>query len=93
MIFLNPWALRMGGRWTPALTWHGARKLQSTSGASYGLFMEVTLSSRHGRGHNLQGTAKLCTRQEEIFPSPLTATSSARGSMPMENLLHFIFVR
>jgi hypothetical protein len=68
MIFLNPWALRMGGRWTPALTWHGVGKLQSTNGASYGLFMEVTLSLRRGRGHNLQGTAQLCTPQGEIFP-------------------------
>ena len=30
--------------------------------------MEVTLSSRRGRGHNLQGTAKLCIPQGEIFP-------------------------
>jgi hypothetical protein len=68
MIFLNPWALRMGGRWTPALTWHGVGKLQPTNGASYGLSMEVTLSLRRGRGHNLQGTAQLCTPQGEIFP-------------------------
>ena len=77
----------------PALSWHGVGKLRSSSGAGYGLFMEVTLSARRGRGHNLQGTAKLCTPQGEIFPSPLTAMLSARGSMPMEKLLHFIFVR
>ena len=58
----------MAGRWTPALTWHGVGKLRSTGGASCGLFMEVTLSSRRGRAHNLQGTAKLCTPQGEIFP-------------------------
>ena len=51
MIFLIPWALRMAGRWTPALTWHGVGKLQSSSGASYGLIMEVPLCSRRGRGH------------------------------------------
>ena len=58
----------MGGRWTPARTWHGVGKLQSSSGAVYGLFMEVTVASRRGRGHNLEGSAKLCTPQGEIFP-------------------------
>jgi hypothetical protein len=73
---LNPWALHMGGRWTPALTWHGIGKLQSTSGAKYGLFSDVSsyLPSR-GRsttgGHNnLPGTAKLCTPRERFIPSP-----------------------
>ncbi len=43
---LNPWALHIGGRWTPAMTWHGVGKLQSTSGANYGLFIEVNLYVR-----------------------------------------------
>jgi len=74
-VLLNPWALRIGGRWTPAMTWHGVGKLQSTSGANYGLFVEVTVYMRTGRrtsgfsGHkNLQGTAKICTPQGEIYP-------------------------
>src|SRR6266404_8356352 len=71
---LNPWALHMGGRWTPALTWHGVGKLQSSSGANYGLFLDVSLYMRSGgRGttggrNNLSGTAKLCTPQGEIYP-------------------------
>jgi len=72
-LLLNPWALHMGGRWTPALTWHGVGKLQSTSGATYGLFMEVSVYLRHARGgsgggQNLQGRAKLCTPQGAIYP-------------------------
>jgi hypothetical protein len=42
-VVLNPWALHIGGRWTPAMAWHGIGKLQSTSGANYGLFTEVNL--------------------------------------------------
>ena len=73
-VLLNPWALHIGGRWTPALTWHGVGKLQSTSGANYGLFLEVNLYMRHRRhstssgSKNLAGTAKLCTPQGEIYP-------------------------
>jgi hypothetical protein len=64
----------MGGRWTPALTWHGVGKLQSTSGANYGLFLEVNPFVRHGRhggmggGTNLTGTAKICTPQGDVYP-------------------------
>ena len=73
-VLLNPWALHIGGRWTPALAWHGVGKLQSTSGANYELFLEVNLYMRHRRRSttsgikNLTGTAKLCTPQGEIYP-------------------------
>jgi hypothetical protein len=73
-VVLNPWALHIGGRWTPAMTWHGVGKLESTSGAKYGLFLEVNLATqrrRHstlGGANNLTGTAKLCTPQGEIYP-------------------------
>lgn len=74
LLGLNPWALHIGGRWTPALTWHGVGKLQSTSGASYGLFLEVNLYMRSRRrstfsgSDNLSGSAKICTPQGEIYP-------------------------
>ena len=73
-VLLNPWALHIGGRWTPAMTWHGVGKLQSTSGAKYLLFLEVNVymrSRRHsttGGSDNLSGTAELCTAQGEIYP-------------------------
>lgn len=55
-ILINPWALHMGGRWTPALVWHGVGKLQSTSGVNYGLFLEVNPFVRHGRRGSGRGT-------------------------------------
>jgi hypothetical protein len=73
MLLLNPWALRMGGRWTPALTWHGVGKLHSTTGATYGLFMELNPYLEQGRRgvagsrENLQGRAKICTPQGEVY--------------------------
>jgi hypothetical protein len=36
LLLLNPWSLHMGGRWTPALTWHGVGQLHSTTGAGVG---------------------------------------------------------
>jgi len=71
---LNPWGLHIGQLWTPAMTWHGVGKLQSTTGAVYGLFLEVspdTQYRRHttiGGSDNLRGMAKLCTPQGEIYP-------------------------
>jgi hypothetical protein len=50
---LNPWALHIGGRWTPFLTWTGTGRLV-TSGGNYPLF--ITLSpSRHGSRLRLNG--------------------------------------
>jgi hypothetical protein len=63
-----------GGRWTPAMTRHGVGKLQSTSGANYGLFIEVHLYVRPRRNSTIAGTenlpcpAKLCIREGEIYP-------------------------
>lgn len=73
LLLLNPWSLHMGGRWTPALTWHGVGKLHSTTGATYGLFMEVYPHMERGRSSgfgtrkNMEGTAKICTPQGEIY--------------------------
>lgn len=84
LVILNPWALHIGGRWTPALTWHGVGKLQSTSGAKYGLFLDVTLNMSSGRrstigGHdNLTGSAKLCTPQGETYP--LSVSGHVKGA-------------
>jgi hypothetical protein len=73
LLLLNPWALHMGGRWTPALTWHGVGKLHSTTGATYGLFMELnphleqSRRGAHGSRKNLTGSAKICTPQGEVY--------------------------
>jgi hypothetical protein len=72
LLLLNPWSLHMGGRWTPALTWHGVGKLHSSTGATYGFFIELYPHlERAGRGRgshqNLEGTAKICTPQGEVY--------------------------
>ena len=82
LLLLNPWSLHMGGRWTPALTWHGVGKLRSTTGASYGLFLELyphLESSRRGRTSrkNLEGTAKICTPQGEVYAMTVDGYLSA----------------
>jgi len=74
LVLVNPWSLHMGGRWTPALTWHGVGTLHSSSGATYGLYMELWPYMSRGRGgysgghQNMQGTAKICTTQGVIYP-------------------------
>ena len=76
LVLLNPWSLHMGGRWTPALTWHGVGTLHSTTGATYGFYMELWPYMSRGRrggggyygGHqNMEGTAKICTPQGGIY--------------------------
>jgi hypothetical protein len=77
LVLLNPWSLHMGGRWTPALTWHGVGTLHSTTGATYGFYMELwpymSRSVRGGGGYygghqNMEGSAKICTPQGSIYP-------------------------
>jgi len=53
IVLLNPWAIHIGGRWTPLLTWTGTGKLVTASG-SYPLL--VTLNpSPHGSKLRLDG--------------------------------------
>ena len=64
----HPWGLRMGGRWTPALTWRGQGQLHASTGATYRLWLTLyprpfTRTSRFGDHTNVEGTATLCTPQ------------------------------
>jgi hypothetical protein len=74
LVLLNPWSLHMGGRWTPALTWHGVGTLHSSTGATYGFYVELWPYMSGGRGgysgghQNMQGTAKICTPQGGVYP-------------------------
>ena len=83
LLLLNPWALHMGGRWTPALTWHGVGKLRSSTGATYGVFMELNPNleqhrvGTHGSRKNLTGTAKICTQQGEVYAMTVDGYLSA----------------
>jgi hypothetical protein len=63
----HPWALHMGGRWTPAMVWHGYGKMHASTGADYMVWMNIgpmaMASRKSGRGDNFQGTAIVCTPQ------------------------------
>jgi len=67
----HPWGLHMGGRWTPAMIWHGFGRLHASSGANYTLWLNIgpmAMSSRRsGRRDNFQGTAVLCTPQGQAI--------------------------
>lgn len=72
LLLLNPWSLHMGRRWTPALTWHGVGQLHSSTGASYGLFVELYPHLEHSRRgpssrKNVEGRAKICTPQGQVY--------------------------
>ncbi len=64
-----PWAFHIGGRWTPLLTWWGAGKLVTRSGAELPLFVTIYPSSHFSRlalqgrrpTGGVQGSACLCT--------------------------------
>jgi hypothetical protein len=67
---LNPWALHIGGRWTPLMYWTGTGEM-ATSGGTYPLLVTLYPSS-HGSTlrldglrpiSGLHGQARLCTVQ------------------------------
>ncbi len=65
---LIPWALHIGGRWTPLLTWWGSGTLMS-KGGDYPLFIMLYPAAHYSRLHlngrrptgGVQGSACLCT--------------------------------
>lgn len=65
-----PWALHIGGRWTPLLTWWGSGTL-TCKGGEYPFFIMLYPSSHFSRLHlngrrptgGVQGSACLCTSQ------------------------------
>lgn len=70
MVVLNPWAVRIGGRSTPLLYWHGTGNLVAKNGKSYPLYLTFfpDRPGRHGGGQregktwsaNLRGRGWLC---------------------------------
>jgi hypothetical protein len=69
VLALDPWAFRIGGRFTPLLTWQGAGKLLTKGGKEYPLWVSFYPSSHFSRLHmdglaptgGLQGSGWLCT--------------------------------
>jgi hypothetical protein len=68
-LLLNPWAVHIGDRWTPALFWHGTGTLHSTTGAHYPLYLEIWLepSGSGYRRANLRGRSILCTQNGQRY--------------------------
>jgi hypothetical protein len=69
VVLLDPWALHIGGRFTPLLTWQGSGKLLTKGGNEYPLYVYFYPSSHFSRLHmdglrptgGVQGSGWLCT--------------------------------
>jgi len=69
VVLLDPWALHIGGRFTPFLTWQGSGKLLTKGGGEYPLYVYFYPSSHFSRLHmdglrpagGVQGSGWLCT--------------------------------
>jgi hypothetical protein len=78
----TPWALHIGGRFTPLTTWDGYGQVRATDGGKYVLFAHVQggiIGTRgrvdcDGRGgcSNLHGSAKLCTEGGQTYTFSLS---------------------
>ncbi|MGO9750721.1 MAG: hypothetical protein ACLP8S_04505 [Solirubrobacteraceae bacterium] len=77
----TPWALHIGGRFTPLETWDGFGQVRGSNGGRYVLFTHLRAGIL-GNGartscswfgcDNLHGTAKLCTLSGRTFSLGLT---------------------
>jgi len=82
IVALDPWALHIGGRWTPFLTWTGSGRLLTKSGNQYPLYVSFFPSSHFSQLHmdglrptgGLQGSGWLCTSPGVIQRLELTGT-------------------
>ncbi len=73
---MAPWSVRIGGRFTPAMTWSGVGEFHAGNGERFGLYVDLYPYFR-GRmaspfrtrlpRYNLRGTASLCTLQGSIY--------------------------
>ena len=97
---LNPWAMHIGGRWTPFLTWHGYGKLRTNGGAEYPIYISFYPSSHFSQLHldglrptgGVQGGAWLCTSPGQTQYMTLSGTiyggwRSTEGSVMTFRLL------
>ncbi len=97
---LDPWAVHIGGRWTPLLFWQGSGKLVTKGGIEYPLYVSFYPSSHFSRLHRdgqrptggLQGSAWLCTSRGVTQRLTLSGTiyggwRSTEGSLMAFRLL------
>jgi len=76
-ILPNPWALRIGGRFTPLETWQGYGPVQASNGGRYVLYLNLRGGIAGGEGGHLScsgtgcdslfGSAKLCTESGQTY--------------------------
>jgi len=96
----GPWALHIGGRWTPLLSWWGSGTLRTKSGIEYPLFVYLYPSSHFSQLHldglrptgGVHGQGCLCTSPGVAQGLELTGTiyggwSSTEGSLMNFRLL------
>jgi hypothetical protein len=82
IVITNPWALHIGGRRTPLLSWWGSGKLLTKGGVAYPLFLWFYPSSHMSRLRldglrptgGVQGSACLCTAPDAFQSLNLSGT-------------------
>ncbi|HWX53757.1 MAG TPA: hypothetical protein VN176_04110 [Verrucomicrobiae bacterium] len=97
VIALDPWALHIGGRWTPLLIWQGSGKLITKGGVEYPLWVQFYPSSHFSQLHmdglrptgGLQGTASLCTSPGVIQRMTLSGTIYGSWCTTEDSLMTF----
>jgi hypothetical protein len=83
-VALNPWALKIGGRSTPLLYWHGTGTVVSKDGKTYPLYVTFwpgsprrgSLGRREGKHKmaDLSGTAWLCLAPGQVERMDISGT-------------------
>jgi hypothetical protein len=78
----NPWALHIGGRFTPLETWQGYGAVQASNGGRYMLYLNLRGGIAGGEGghlgcsgrgcDSLSGSAKLCTESGQTYTFEVT---------------------
>lgn len=82
-ILPNPWALRIGGRFTPTESWQGFGSVRASNGGHYELLLSLRGGVANGEEggrlscsstgcDSLFGTAKLCTESGQAYTFDVT---------------------
>jgi hypothetical protein len=82
MIVPTPWALHIGGRFTPTQQWNGVGQVRASNGGRYALFIHFTGTIAHGRRRSCSfrgcddmfGSAQLCTEKGQTYAFSLTGS-------------------
>jgi hypothetical protein len=97
IVITAPWALHIGGRWTPFLTWHGYGELLTKSGAEYPLYVSLYPSSHFSQLHleglrptgGLQGSGWICTSPGVLQSLELSGTIYGGWRTTEDSLMAF----